>query len=111
MLGTAPIRPRLFAGPLSYPHPNRGKLARRVLPEDVILNLGKGSPVPPVPDLGNGRVHAWGGVLCDPTVRWLARWVDPLSGQQKYAFLPVETLAAGLVGLGEGFNVMRMIPS
>lgn len=75
---------RLFGGPLSG-HPWRGRLSRRLLPEDVTLNLGRAAPVPPVPDCGDGRPHAWGGVVCNPTVLWLARWTDPLGGNLKYA--------------------------
>ena len=90
-------------------------MARQLLPEDVVLNLGKDAPVPPVPDLGDDRAHAWGGVLFNPTVRWLATWKAPLTGERKYAFLPAarpaaETPAAGLAGLG-AFADMRMIPS
>jgi len=94
---------RLFGGPLSG-HPWRGRLSRRVLPEDVTLNLGRDAPVPPVPDCGDGRPHAWGGVVCDPTVPWLARWTDPLSGNVKYARVLDHESAA------PDPRVMRMIP-
>ena len=95
---------RLFGGPISG-HPWRGRLSRRVLPEDVTLNLGRDAPVPPVPDVGDGQPHAWGGVVSNPTVPWLARWTDPLSGHMKYARVRDRE-----PGAAPDPRVMRMIP-
>ena len=47
------------------------------MPEDVVLNLSVGAPVPPVPDMHDGLVHTWGAIVSDPTVEWTARYRNP----------------------------------
>ena len=32
------------------------------MPEDVTINISKGAPLPPVPDMGDGKKHKWGEV-------------------------------------------------
>jgi len=61
-----------------------GRVRRRIVAEDVTLNLGPGAPTPPVP-AGCGK--AWGGVVRDPKVDWIASWRDPVTGVVKYARL------------------------
>ena len=48
--------PGLFLGRGN--HPKAGMLKKRVMPEDITLNLGKKAPVPPCPLEG----HKWGAV-------------------------------------------------
>lgn len=59
-------------------HPMRGRWKPRIHPQDVTLNLGESAPVPPGP---------WKEVLHDRTSIWLARWVDRLTGKEKYVWL------------------------
>ena len=68
--------PGLFMG--RGQHPFRGKWKPRVLPSDVILNLGKESPRPP---------GSWKGVVNDQHSMWMAKWVDKLTDKEKYVWL------------------------
>lgn len=56
-------------------HPNRGCWKRAIRPEDVTLNLGEDTPIPP----GN-----WKGIVHDHSSIWVAKWDDPLFGREKY---------------------------
>ena len=58
--------PGLFRG--RGEHPKMGKVKARIWPEDVTINIGNESPVPPCPVPG----HRWGSVQHDQTVTWLA---------------------------------------
>lgn len=62
-------------------HPLRGRFRRRVVPEDVILNLDPEAPVPKLP-----RGRTWRGVVHQPTSYWLWSWTDPLLGKIKYVY-------------------------
>ena len=73
--------PRLFLG--RGAHPKIGMLKARIWPEDITINIGKKSELPPVPDLGDGKVHTWGAVVHDNTVTWLAKWVATVNGDTK----------------------------
>ncbi|CBH10411.1 DNA topoisomerase IB, large subunit, putative [Trypanosoma brucei gambiense DAL972] len=78
--------PGLFRG--RGEHPMRGKLKKRILPEDVVLNIGKEAPIPQAP-----AGHKWKGVVHDQNVTWLAMWYEPTIGQCKYVMLaPSSTL-------------------
>ncbi len=68
--------PGLFMG--RGQHPFRGKWKPRVLPSDVILNLGREAPVPP------GK---WKQVVHDQKSMWMAKWVDKLTDKEKYVWL------------------------
>ncbi len=72
--------PGLFMG--RGQHPFRGKWKPRVFPSDVILNLGKESPVPP---------GDWKEVVHDQNSMWMAKWVDKLTGKEKYVWLHEST--------------------
>jgi DNA topoisomerase IB len=48
--------PGLFRG--RGEHPKMGKLKKRIMPKDVIINIGEKAPVPPCPIPG----HKWGEV-------------------------------------------------
>ena len=63
-------------------HPLRGKWKRRVMPEDVTLNLDDDAPVPPAPD-----GHTWGKIVHDHDSMWIASWYDKLSEKRKYVWL------------------------
>ncbi|GAQ80759.1 DNA topoisomerase I [Klebsormidium nitens] len=74
--------PGLFRG--RGEHPKMGKVKKRIVPEDITLNIGKDAPIPECPVPG----HKWGEIRHDPTVTWLAFWHDPISPKDfKYVFL------------------------
>ncbi len=72
--------PGLFRG--RGEHPKQGKLKRRVMPEDVIINCSKDSDVPEPPE-----GHRWKKVQHDNTVTWLASWTENIQNQIKYVML------------------------
>lgn len=51
-------------------------------PEEITLNLGHDAAVPPPPEN-----HHWGKIVRDPTVSWLASWIEPINQDFKYVFL------------------------
>ncbi len=63
-------------------HPLRGKWKRRVMPEDVTLNLDEEAPVPAAPE-----GHHWGNVVHRHDAMWVASWNDELSNKTKYVWL------------------------
>jgi DNA topoisomerase-1 len=68
--------PGLFMG--RGQHPFRGKWKPRIQPSDVILNLGQSSPVPQ---------GDWNQVVNDHNSMWMAKWIDKLTGKEKYVWL------------------------
>jgi len=62
-------------------NPLTGRIRRRIVPEDVTLNLSKGAPVPR-PNVGG----SWGSVVENRGVIWVASWRDPLTKITKYCF-------------------------
>lgn len=69
--------PGLFRG--RGAHPKTGKLKRRVLPEQVTLNLGADAAVPPPPP-----GHNWQEIVHNKEVTWLATWKENISDATKY---------------------------
>ncbi|XP_043283648.1 DNA topoisomerase I, mitochondrial [Venturia canescens] len=72
--------PGLFRG--RGEHPKMGKLKKRVLPEDVLINCSKDSSIPKPPP-----GHKWKEIRHDPNVTWLASWTENVQGQVKYVML------------------------
>ncbi|XP_011175336.2 DNA topoisomerase I, mitochondrial isoform X1 [Solenopsis invicta] len=72
--------PGLFRG--RGEHPKMGKLKKRVLPEDVLINCSRDSNIPKPPP-----GHKWKEVRHDSTVTWLASWTENIQGQVKYIML------------------------
>lgn len=63
-------------------NPKLGKIKRRMLPEDITINIGKDADVPKAPD-----GHKWKKVIHDNDVEWLASWNDEITGKIKYVWL------------------------
>ncbi|CCE64866.1 hypothetical protein TPHA_0J00430 [Tetrapisispora phaffii CBS 4417] len=80
--------PDLFRG--RGAHPKTGKLKRRIYPEDIVLNLDKDAPIPPVPE-----GHHWGEIKHDNTVQWLAMWRENISNSFKYVRLAANSSFKG----------------
>jgi DNA topoisomerase-1 len=80
--------PGLFRG--RGKHPLMGKLKKRVQPEDIVINIGKGTKVPDPPP---GR--RWKEVRHDNTVTWLANWTENVNGNGKYVMLAASSMVKG----------------
>jgi DNA topoisomerase-1 len=81
--------PSLFRG--RGGHPKTGKIKRRVMPEDVILNIGPNTPIPPCPIPG----HQWKGVIHNNQVTWMAFWRDEVTNSFKYVQLAASSRFKG----------------
>jgi DNA topoisomerase-1 len=68
--------PGLFMG--RGMHPLRGRWKPRIGFSDVILNLDEEAPVPS----GN-----WHEIINDHNSMWIAKWIDKLTGKEKYVWL------------------------
>lgn len=53
---------------------NKGKIKSKVYPEDVTINISKGSLIPPAP---NG--YKWGKIVHDNTVRWTSKYRNQIT--------------------------------
>jgi len=66
-------------------HPKLGTIKTRIEPKDVILNLSKDAPVPPMPPMYTGS--KWKKIVHDNKAEWLAAWKDTITGKTKYVWL------------------------
>eukprot|EP01083_Nonionella_stella_P179658 638441_1 len=73
--------PGLFRG--RGKHPKTGMIKRRVMPEDVELNIGKDCQIPKCPVEG----HQWGGIMHNLEVTYIARFRDHIQGTMKPVYL------------------------
>ena len=72
--------PGLFLG--RGKHPKLGKIKKRIMSEDIILNIGENEVIP---KLEKGR--NWKSIIHDNTVEWIAAWKDNITGKIKYIWL------------------------
>ncbi len=72
--------PGLFRG--RGEHPKMGSLKKRIRPEDVIINIGRGAQIPKPPE-----GHRWKEVRHDNKVSWLVMWTENIRGNNKYIML------------------------
>ncbi|KAJ2907055.1 eukaryotic DNA topoisomerase I [Zalerion maritima] len=80
--------PGLFRG--RGDHPKTGKLKKRVMPEQVTINIGKGVPEPPPPE-----GHKWKAVQHDDKCTWLATWKENINNNTKYVMLSANSTIKG----------------
>ena len=80
--------PSLFRG--RGEHPKTGHVKKRVLPEQITINIGKEAKVP-VPPPG----HKWKEVKHDNTGTWLAMWQENINGAYKYVMLAANSAIKG----------------
>jgi DNA topoisomerase-1 len=66
-------------------HPKAGKIKKRIIPEDIILNIDKQSKIPELPYFYKN--NKWGKIIHDNTLEWLASWKDTITGKIKYVWL------------------------
>ncbi|KAI5799005.1 hypothetical protein EDC01DRAFT_26439 [Geopyxis carbonaria] len=81
--------PGLFRG--RGDHPKTGKVKKRVLPEQVTINIGKDAEVPQPP-----TGHKWAAVSHDNSVTWLATWKENVNGNIKYVMLAATSSLKGM---------------
>ncbi|CAI6281410.1 unnamed protein product [Periconia digitata] len=72
--------PGLFRG--RGEHPKTGRVKKRVLPEQITINIGKEAKVPEPP-----AGHSWKEIKHDQTGTWLAMWQENINGAYKYVML------------------------
>ena len=77
--------PGIFIGRGS--HPKIGRIKKRIMPEDVTINIDKISEIPKP----NIQGHKWGKIIHNRNVIWLASWQDSITGKFKYVFTSVES--------------------
>lgn len=80
--------PGLFRG--RGEHPKTGKVKKRVMPEQVTINIGKGAKVPEPP-----AGHKWKAVQHDNKATWLAMWQENINGNYKYVMLSAKSAIKG----------------
>ncbi|KAL1841115.1 hypothetical protein VTJ49DRAFT_7393 [Mycothermus thermophilus] len=80
--------PGLFRG--RGEHPKTGKVKKRVMPEQVTINIGKGAKVPDPPP-----GHKWKAVQHDNKATWLAMWQENVNGNYKYVMLAANSTIKG----------------
>ncbi|KAI1106649.1 hypothetical protein F4804DRAFT_300074 [Jackrogersella minutella] len=80
--------PGLFRG--RGEHPKTGKVKRRVLPEQITINIGKDAKAPPPPD-----GHKWKAIQHDNKATWLAMWQENINGSYKYVMLGATSAVKG----------------
>lgn len=51
-------------------------MQKRIQPEDVTINIGKGEQIPKCPIPG----HKWKGIVHNKNSTWLALWKDNING-------------------------------
>lgn len=72
--------PSLFRG--RGEHPKTGRVKRRVLPEQITINIGEKAKIPDPP-----AGHKWKEIKHDHEGTWLAMWQENINGAYKYVML------------------------
>jgi DNA topoisomerase-1 len=98
--------PGLFRG--RGDHPKRGRVKKRIFPEDITINIGDGAPKLEVPDMGDGRAHKWSAIVNDNKVTWLAKWKDSINGQDKCVWLAANSAWKGMSDMAK-YNKARTL--
>ncbi|KAK3394184.1 hypothetical protein B0H63DRAFT_460266 [Podospora didyma] len=80
--------PGLFRG--RGEHPKTGTVKKRVMPEQVTINIGKDAKVPEPP-----AGHKWKAVQHDNKATWLAMWQENVQGNYKYVMLAADSAVKG----------------
>ena len=68
-------------------HPKIGRIKKRIMPEDVIINLSSDAKIPK-PNISG---HEWAKVIHDKSVIWLASWKEEITGKNKYIFTSLDS--------------------
>jgi DNA topoisomerase-1 len=82
--------PGLFRG--RGDHPKTGTLKKRVMPEDITINIGRDTTVPKCPIDGRN----WKGIVHNDESTWLAYWNDNVNNDFKYVYLAPSSQFKGI---------------
>lgn len=88
--------PGLFRG--RGEHPKMGCVKGRIVPEDVIINIGRDAKIPKAPE-----GHKWKEIRHDNKVSWLVTWTENIRGNNKYIMLN----ASSRVKVGHSFFIFE----
>jgi DNA topoisomerase-1 len=80
--------PGLFRG--RGEHPKTGRVKKRVMPEQITINIGKEATVPTPPE-----GHKWKTIQHDNKATWLAMWQENINGAYKYVMLAAKSSIKG----------------
>lgn len=80
--------PSLFRG--RGEHPKTGRVKKRVMPEQITINIGKEATVPAPPE-----GHKWKEVRHDQEGTWLAMWQENINSAYKYVMLAANSDVKG----------------
>jgi DNA topoisomerase-1 len=80
--------PGLFRG--RGEHPKTGRVKKRVMPEQITINIGKEATVPTPPE-----GHKWKAIQHDNKATWLAMWQENINGAYKYVMLAAKSSIKG----------------
>jgi DNA topoisomerase I len=80
--------PGLFRG--RGEHPKTGRVKKRVMPEQITINIGKEATVPAPPE-----GHKWKAIQHDNKATWLAMWQENINGAYKYVMLAAKSSIKG----------------
>lgn len=68
-------------------HPLRGKIKKRINPEDITLNISK-TNIPKC--MSDGKPCKWGNIVENHDVTWIASWKHPITDEMNYVWLKRE---------------------
>ena len=71
-------------------NPKSGKIKKRILPEDITINIDKQSKIPELPEFYKN--HKWGDIIHNNTAEWLASWKNSYDGKIKYVWLSSKSI-------------------
>ncbi len=80
--------PSLFRG--RGEHPKTGRVKKRVMPEQITINIGENAKVPEPP-----AGHQWKEIKHDNKATWLAMWQENINGNYKYVMLAATSAIKG----------------
>lgn len=69
--------PGIFVGKGN--HPLRGHIKTRIKPQDIIINVSKGTSVI--------KSHPWKSIMCNKNANYIACWKDNIFGKYKYIYI------------------------
>eukprot|EP00456_Euglypha_rotunda_P046877 TRINITY_DN3735_c0_g1_i5.p1 TRINITY_DN3735_c0_g1~~TRINITY_DN3735_c0_g1_i5.p1 ORF type:complete len:134 (-),score=21.89 TRINITY_DN3735_c0_g1_i5:12-413(-) len=93
--------PALFRG--RGRHPKSGTLKKRVKPEQITINIGRGVPIPAPP-----KGTKWKGIVHNNKVTWLAFYKDNVNGDTKYIYLAAASSFKGISDMRKYHNAARL---
>jgi DNA topoisomerase I len=66
-------------------HPKAGKIKKRILPEDIIINIGENEEIPKLPSFYKN--HKYKNIVHRHDLIWIASYKDTIMNKTKYVWL------------------------